>query len=238
MGSGTIQSGGGPTSFTIVNTVGTDNLKFVLDGNFTYDADGNFTGGTLTPFHEFTNESTAVLLADFTGLSVNAATWITDVQLAATGDHNAIDALTSTFAYNFIGGFGPDSFGSAGHADTLSGTGADVFDGGGAPSGSQDTLTGGAGSTFVFQQEYGALTITNFDQDGGTFDANENDQIQLNRLTAPTAQNVSYGNGNAILDFGNGDVVTLLRHADRIRSAWRHGILNRRQWRKRWWQQQ
>jgi hypothetical protein len=213
MGAGAIQSGGTSTSFTIVDSA--DNLEFVLDGNnFTYGTDGNggvtVTGGTLTSFHEFTNDATPVPLADFTGLSVNAATWISDVQLAHGGNDTAIDALTSTFAYNFVGGSGPDTFGSAGHADTLSGTGADVFDGGGAPAGSHDTLIGGAGSTFVFQQGYGALTITNFDQAGGTFDANEGDQIQLNGLTAPLAQNVSYSGGNAILGFGNGDVVTLL----------------------------
>ena len=208
MGSGAIQSGGSSTSFTIVDSA--DHVEFVLDGNnFTYgSADGGITltGGTLTSFHEFTDTGTA--LADFTGLLVNAATWIADVQLAAGGNHTAIDAVTSTFAYNFVGGSGPDTFGSAGHADTLSGTGTDVFDGGGAPAGSHDTLTGGAGSTFVFQQGYGALTITNFDQANGTFDATEADQIQLNGLTAP--QNVSYASGNAMLDFGNGDVVTLL----------------------------
>jgi probable HAF family extracellular repeat protein len=213
MGAGAIQSGGSSTSFTIVDSA--DNLEFVLDGNnFTYGTDGNggitVTGGTLTSFHEFTNDATPIPLADFTGLLVNAATWISDVQLAAGGNHTAIDTLTSAFAYNFVGGSGPDNFGSAGHADTLSGTGKDFFDGGGAPAGSHDTSTGGAGSTFVFAQGYGALTITNFDQASGTFHATDGDQIQLNGLTAPTAQNVSYANGNAILDFGNGDVVTLL----------------------------
>ena len=212
MGAGTIQSGGSSTSFTIVNAA--DNLEFVLDGsNFTYcsgESGITVTGGTLTSFHEFTNDATPAPLADFTGLSVDAATGIADAQLAAGGNFTAIDALISTFAYNFIGGSGPDTFSAAGKADTLSGTGVDVFDGGGAPSGSHDTLTGGAGSTFVFAQGYGALTITNFDQANGAFNPTEGDQIQLNGLTAPPAQNVSFANGNAMLDFGHGDVVTLL----------------------------
>jgi VCBS repeat-containing protein len=212
VGAGTIQSGGSSTSFTIVDAA--DNLEFVFDGsNFSYGSgEGGITvtGGTLTSVHEFTNDATPAPLADFTTPPVDAATVIADVQLAAAGNFTAVDALISTVAYNFIGGSGPDTFTAAGKADTLSGTGVDVFDGGGAPSGSHDTLTGGAGSTFVFAQGYGALTITNFDQANGAFDSTEGDQIQLNGLSAPSAQNVSFANGNAMLDFGNGDVVTLL----------------------------
>src|SRR5450756_2184844 len=69
-----------------------------------------------------------------------------------------------------------------------------------------------AASDVYKRQGYGALTITNFDQGNntGTFDATEGDQIQLNGLTAPTALQVSYAGGNTILDFGSGDVITLL----------------------------
>ena len=212
MGAGAIQPGGSSTSFTIVDAAA--GHEFVLDGSgFTYGTDINggitVTGGTLTSFHELTNDSTPVPLADFTGLLVNAAMWMTDVKLAAGGDTSAIDALTSTFAYNFVGGSGPDTFGSAGHADTLSGTGVDFFDGGGAPAGYRDTETGGAGSTFVFGKGYGALTITNFDQDSnGNFSQNIGDHIELNGLSAPLI--VNYVNGNTVADFGNGDVLTLL----------------------------
>ncbi len=205
MGAGTIQSGAGATGFTVVDSA--DHVEFVVDGNnFTYDGN-TVTGGTLTSFHEFTTDSTPVALADFTGISVSAATWMSDVKQAAAGDDSAIKALTATFAYNFIGGPGNDSFGSAGHADTLSGSGKDFFDGGGAPAGSHDTLTGGAGSTFVFAAGYGALTITNFDQANGVFDHSEGDEIELNGFAGPPT--VTYVNGNAIADFGNGDVLTL-----------------------------
>jgi len=209
MGAGTVQSGGTSTSFTILDAA--DHREFVIDGNdFTYGDGGTITGGTITSFHESTDDSNPVPLADFTGLSVAAVVWLAAVQQDAAGNHSAIDALTGTFSYNFIGGSGPDTFGAAGQADTLSGSGADVFDGGGAPSGSHDTETGGAGSTFVFGAGYGALTITNFDQGvtPGVFDPTEGDKIQLNNLAGPL--NVNYANGNAILDFGNGDVLTLL----------------------------
>jgi probable HAF family extracellular repeat protein len=209
MGRGAIQSGGSLTSFTIVDSA--DHVEFVLDGNnFTYGSSNSgitLAGGTLTSFHEFTDTGTA--LADFTGLLVDAVTWLADAKLAAGGNTGPLDALTSTFAYHFSGGSGSETFGSAGHADTLSGTGADVFDGGGAPTGSHDTLTGGAGSTFVFQQGYGALTITNFDQANGTFVAT--DHIQLNGFTGALTPTFVPDGGtfDTVLTSG-GDVVTLL----------------------------
>ena len=212
MGSGTVQSGGTSTSFTIVDTH--DDLQFVVDGsNLTYGTgeSGITVAGTITAFHEFTNDSTPVALADFTGLSVDAATWMTDIQNAALGNSTALDTLTGSFAYNFVGGSGPDTFGSAGQADTLSGTGVDVFDGQGAPAGSHDTLTGGAGSTFVFKAGYGALTITNFDLNSdGNFDASVGDHIELDGFSHPNPSVTDDGNGNATADFGNGDIVTFL----------------------------
>ena len=64
-----------------------------------------------------------------------------------------------------------------------------------------------ASRTFVFQPGYGALTITNFDQAGGTFDSSEHDQLDFNGFSGnPNVH--SDGNGNTIVDFGNGDVVT------------------------------
>jgi hypothetical protein len=212
MGAGTIQPGHSSTAFTIVDSA--DHVSFVVDGsNFTYSSSGDVTSvasGTLTSFHEFNADGVA--LADFTGLTVDAATWMNDVKLAHAGNTGPIDALTSTFAYHFTGGSGNDTFGSAGQADTLTGgAGNDTLDPGGAPAGGHDTVTGGSGSdTIIYQAGYGALTITDFDQgnETGVFDPNEADHIQLNGLTAPLS--VSYANGNAILDFGNNDIVTLL----------------------------
>ena len=207
MGAGTAQSGGSSTTFTVVDPA--SHHEFVVDGSgFAYNADGALTGGIITSFHEFATGETLVALADFTGLSVGAPTWMSAVRQDAHGDNTAAEALTSNYSYIFNGGAGADNFGSAGHADTLTGTGQDVFDAGGAPAGSHDTLTGGAGSTFVFGAGYGALTITNFDQAHGTFDPTQADHIQLDGLSAPL--HVGYADGNALLDFGNGDVITLL----------------------------
>ena len=98
--------------------------------------------------------------------------------------------------------------------DTIVGNNAgnNFLDGGGATSG-HDTLTAGsAHTTFVFQQGYGLLTITNFDQAGGSFNASENDIIQLNNLGNPLSViYVADGNStDAVLDFGHGDKITLL----------------------------
>ena len=98
-------------------------------------------------------------------------------------------------------------------ADTIVGNASGgVLDGGGASTG-HDTLTGSAGTVFVFQHGYGALTITNFDQAGGSFDSSEHDQLDFNGFNGnPNVH--SDGNGNTIVDFGGGDVVTLLGVAD------------------------
>jgi VCBS repeat-containing protein len=217
MGAGTIQSVQSSTTFTIVDSQ--DNVSFVVDGsNFTYsygDDGTSIAGGILTSFHEFTADGQTAL-ADFTGLSVDAVTWMNDVKLAAHGHTSAIDALTSSFAYTFTGGPGNDAFGSAGHADALvGGAGNDRLDPGGAPSGSHDTVTGGLGSdTFVYQAGYGAVTITDFDQgNSGHFDVSEHDKLEINGFSG--SPNISPdGHGNTTVDFGNGDVLTLLGVAD------------------------
>jgi hypothetical protein len=191
MGSGLIE-GESSSSYTIVDSA--DNVEFVVDGNnFTYGNGGTtVTGGRLTSFEAFTADGRTAL-ATFTGVSVDAATWMADVQQDAQGNGSALKALTGSFSYDFIGGAGNDSFGSAHHGTT-----------GG------ETLTGGGGSdTFVFSLGDGATTITDFDQGNtGSFSASEGDLIGLNNfISSPT---VTYVNGNTIADFGNGDVLTLL----------------------------
>jgi VCBS repeat-containing protein len=218
MGAGTIQPGHSSTAFTIVDSA--DHVSFVVDGsNFTYSSSGDVTsiaGGTLTSFHEF--NANGVALADFTGLAVDAFTWMNDVKLAHAGNTGPIDALTSTFAYTFTGGSGNDAFGSAGHADTLSGgAGNDTLDPGGALSGTHDTVTGGSGSdTFIYQAGYGAVTITDFDQgNSGSFDVSEHDKLEINGFGGDPNPTISPdGHGNTTVDFGNGDVLTLLGVAD------------------------
>src|SRR5207344_1794679 len=83
--------------------------------------------------------------------------------------------------------------------------GNDIIDG----RGGGDFVAGGAGAdTFVYAKGYGALTISDFDQGGGSFNQAEGDQLQLVGFTGqPTITNVG---SNTIEDFGNGDVLTLL----------------------------
>ncbi len=95
-------------------------------------------------------------------------------------------------------------------ADTIVGNANGGFlDGGGASSG-HDTLTAGsAGTNFVFQNGYGALTITNFDQAGGSFNSNEHDVLDFNGFGG----NPTFGHdadGNLTVVFGNNDIVTLV----------------------------
>ena len=214
MGSGAVQSVHTDTTFTVVDTA--DDVQFTVVGTgFTYGSDGTavtVTGGTLTSFEESAADNPSVPLYNFTGLSVDAATWITNVQYAAAGNQHPINALTANLAFVFDGHLAtsPNTFGSGSQADTLTGgSNNDDLDGGGAPAGQHDTLTGGAGSdAFVFGAGYGAETITDFDQgNSGHFDLTEGDTLVLNGITGqPT---FTQDGSNLQVNFGNGDVLTL-----------------------------
>ena len=137
------------------------------------------------------------------GVTVNLGTVVSGMLVSGQGTANwggYHDTLT-----NILGITGSR------FADTITGdNNSNFLDGHGAPSGSHDTLTGGGGSDmFGFQKGYGALTITDFDQgNSGSFSQTENDFIFLNNFASrPT---VSYASGNTVLDFGSGDVLTLL----------------------------
>jgi choice-of-anchor C domain-containing protein len=126
------------------------------------------------------------------------------VDLSIAGQQNTVGAGTDTLTniQNLIG----SSF-----ADTLTGNGhVNVLDGSGAPSGNHDTLTGGGdGDIFVFGAGYGAVTITDFDQGNvpGTFNTSEGDKIELNNLSSQPS--VTQDGADTIIDFGNGDILTL-----------------------------
>ena len=216
MGSGTLLNAGGTAaSFTLVDAA--DDLQFVVDGtNFTY-ANGAVTGGVITAIHEFTDDSTPAAIADFTGIAENAVAWLAAAQQEAAGNKTPFHTLTANFSFDFNGSAatGTVGFGSGPNADTLTGgAGNDFLDSGGAPAGSHDTLTGGAGSdTFVYQQGYGAVTITDFDQGNspGVFDPSEHDKLEINGFGGNP--NPSFGHdaqGNLLVEFGGGDVLTLV----------------------------
>ncbi len=195
MGSGTIQTGDeSSASFTIVDAAA--DREFILDGtNLTYgNDDTTVTGGTITSFQVLTyGEGTPVPLANFTGFTANASTWIADVQQFATGTTGPFNALTANYSFDVIGGSGNDVI------DFATNSGGTV------------TLTGGAGSdTFVYGQGYGAVTITDFDQGDtpGTFNLGEGDQLVLNGGLTDHPTFTEVGN-NLVVNFGGGDVLTL-----------------------------
>lgn len=102
----------------------------------------------------------------------------------------------------FIGSSVDDAFTASGGKDLLSGRGGDDTLGGGA---GRDRLTGGAGNdNFVFNTGDGKDIITDFDADGG---AGLQDHIDA---TFPGAGAISQAGKNTIIDFGSGDVLTLL----------------------------
>ena len=145
MGSGTVLPGGTSTEFTIANSG--VNRKFVFDGyGFTFDASHAPTGGLITAIHELTNGPTPTALADFTGVGVSAPAWYAAALEAAAnfpnGPQPLLDALTSSWAFNFIGNGGPDTFNAGDQPDTLSGGGGDDFLLSGL---GNDTLNGGSG---------------------------------------------------------------------------------------------
>jgi VCBS repeat-containing protein len=173
----------GNTSLTGFSPSGNStNFNFTLD-----DAPGN---------HTITGPAQSFYTVDFadatSGVTVNLGTGT-----ASWGGH--LDTLVH------IANVAGSKF-----ADTITGdANINFLDGQGAQGGGHDTLTGGGGSdTFEFQQGYGALTITDFDQgNSGSFSQSENDLIVLNNFAGqPT---VSFVNGNTVADFGNGDVLTL-----------------------------
>ena len=202
MGSGTVEPGG-LTSYTVVNE-GTLPEFFFSGYRFTYDNNGNVTGGTITDIQEF-NSTGNVEIADFKGL-FNAASWMAAVQQFDT-NHSVLNAMVAPYTFTFTGGDGNNSFGGAG---------------------SSATYTGGAGSdTFGYGPGYGPVIVTDFDQGNSgfshTFDQGEGDQIDLNQVTtvhslsdvlslATTVDNngnADPNGGNTLIDFGNGDTLTL-----------------------------
>ena len=157
MGSGAVQPGGTSTQFTIINAGA--NRKFVFDGyGFTFAPDATHapTSGLITAIHEYTNDITPVPLINFSGVGVEAVAWHAAVVEAATngpgGPNPLFDALTGSWAFNFVGGVGPDNFVGGNQNDTASGGDGDDFLLGSAGSDSlsggngNDTLAGGVGA--------------------------------------------------------------------------------------------
>lgn len=114
------------------------------------------------------------------------------------------DILTkeTVLPHKFIGSNGDDTaFGSTKSDILLGGKGNDTLDGGLG----RDKLIGGLGEdTFVFAEGYGKDVLVDFD-------ANGSDGSQDLIATAfPGAAAISRSGKNTVVDFGDGDVLTLL----------------------------
>ena len=97
----------------------------------------SITGRTINSFDELSVDGSPAPIADFTGLSVSATTWIAAAQDDADGNRAPINALTLQLCIYLNGSAasGPVVFDAGTQADTLiGGSGNDILDGGGAPS--------------------------------------------------------------------------------------------------------
>jgi Ca2+-binding RTX toxin-like protein len=127
MGAGTVQNVTS-TSFTIHDN--TDNRDFLFTGNgFSYSA-GHFTSGAINFISEVDHDNPSNVIATLDLNSVAASSWYAAAVAAAAGDRSLIEALTSSWNFNFNGGSGSDAFGANDFNDRFAGnSGNDVFEG-------------------------------------------------------------------------------------------------------------
>jgi Ca2+-binding RTX toxin-like protein len=114
------------------------------------------------------------------------------------------DILTkeTVLSHKFIGSNGDDTATGSTKSDILlGGKGDDTLDG----RFGRDRLVGGSGEdTFVFAEGYGKDVVADFDANG--IDGSQ-DHIAA---TFPGAAAISRSGKNTVIDFGDGDVLTLL----------------------------
>ncbi|MDE2378885.1 cadherin-like domain-containing protein [Bradyrhizobium sp.] len=128
MGAGVV-AGVTPTFFTIGNPA--TNRSFFVNGNdFVYDSANHvFTAGTITAIQEVTADASHTPLVNFI-LNVPVVDWMNAVVAKAGGDSSKIEALTSNWTFNFVGGPHAETVGAADLNDIFTGNGGnDTFDG-------------------------------------------------------------------------------------------------------------
>ena len=124
MGAGAVQNVTS-TSFTIHDN--TDNRDFLFTGKgFAYSA-GHFTSGTINFISEVDHANPSNVITTLGLNSVAAASWYAAAVAAAAGDRSRIEALTSTWNFNFNGGSGSDAFGANDFNDRFVGKAAMMF---------------------------------------------------------------------------------------------------------------
>lgn len=145
------------SAFTMSN--GSKKGEFTGDA-FTYDKDGNLTGGTYTGYHEWVNDVEAFKV---TGMNVpiseagqsllrNGQTTMVH-QVVFSGNDSFIGSNYDDYIYGYggmdtiLGGSGNDTLGGRGDNDSVNGNdGNDTLTGGVG----NDTLTGGAGDDKIY----------------------------------------------------------------------------------------
>ncbi|MDM3871337.1 CHRD domain-containing protein [Porticoccus sp. W117] len=131
--------------------------------------------------------------ADFSDIGSAVTASLVDGEASYLAPNNATITDTLISIENLTGSNNDDSLTGDDGDNVLDGLAGD------------DTLTGGAGSdTFVVREGSDADTVTDFDID--------NDVIEVNDLVADAAAALALAvndSGNAVIDFGNGDVITL-----------------------------
>ena len=194
------------------------------DGSLDYSTQG---GTSYYFIYVGTGEATAAGAANPGDTIVVQSDGDTSVQTIGTNDLT-IDALAGSNGLNLLLGSGVTEITLAdyahglganvnvtgnGEGDTIIGnSGNNVIDPGDASGPS--TLTGGGGNdTFVYGAGYGAVTITDFDQGSGSFVQGEDtinliEETNVNSFSA-LQNDATFTNGDTLLSFGNGDVLTL-----------------------------
>ncbi len=116
--------------FTATNPSATNfpaGLSFAFHSStndFTYDASGHPTGGTINSIT--ITDTSGVPLVTETGYSIPIVTMLDAIAAFNASSHTdagALNAIFNQFSYNMDGNFGPDDFVSAANADTFNGEG-------------------------------------------------------------------------------------------------------------------
>lgn len=202
-GTGADSLSGGNGNDSLLGEAGNDTLSggAGLDTLIGGNGDDVLTGGagadTLTGGG---GNDTADYSADGAGVTVNLASGTATDGGGATDTLNGIENVTgSAFADSLTGDAGANVISGGNGADTITGAGGN------------DTLTGGAGNDlFVITDTSGSDTITDFTPGSSTDDVIDLTGVAaINNFGQLQAAATDDGNGNVVIDLGNGETLTL-----------------------------
>ena len=150
----TLLPGQTATDFSIVSTANADRVTHFSGSGFTYDGNGNVTGGTITDI-TFSGGATGTPfnMAVTSGMTLSAVAFLAALAQTPQDDGAAVDQLFAGYAFEYIGSAGADEFVGGQHNDILEGgDGADLLVG----ERGNDIYVGGLGSdTYVWNPQDG-----------------------------------------------------------------------------------